>query len=263
MQRTSHLISTALVTGVTCLMSVPASAAVPLQVCGQYGLCGVVHAIDDAQMASVAGKFTIAGEVVGMNLRLSSSWHGAHGQHLEAAASVSIALPGSGHAHARFDAQASASDPQNGPDASANAVASVHQGSGTQHVRGVGQVIQIAGDGNGAANRTAIHVTHDNVVTNGGNGNLNASYAAANGATASVNIANNGVSLELMMPSAGSARQQINLAGMGNIHQNIQIAADRQHVVNQMQLQLQMRPATAAALASRGVSGSLNMLRGR
>jgi hypothetical protein len=53
------------------------------------------------------------------------------------------------------------------------------------------------------------------------------------------------------------------MAGMGSIQQNIQIAASRQQVVNQMQLQLQLLPYSNAALASQGLSQSLNMLRGR
>jgi hypothetical protein len=245
------------------LASGPAGAHAVFEVCRTNDACGLAQAIDDEQMAAVAGKFTIAGEVVGMNLTMTSSWQAANGQRLEASAALSIALPGSGQAGAHFDARASATEGQIQDVQTQGQGGTVHQGSGLQSVRGVAQVIQVAGNGNGAANQAAVHVTGDNVLAAGGNGLLGASYTASNGAQASVNIANNGMTLHLLMPDAGSAGQQVNLAGMGNIHQNIQIAAHGHHVVNQMQLQLQMQPATSAALAAQGLAGSLNMLRGR
>lgn len=240
-----------------------ASSFAPIELCDTSGLCGVVQAIDDEQMAGVAGKFTIAGEMVGMNLTVTSSWQAANGQRLDAAANVSIALPASGNAQAHFDTQASATNPQNPNAPSASHSGFVSYGSGLQRVDGVAQVIQVAGNGNGASNRASIHVTADDIAPAGGNGQLQASYAASNGAEALVNIANNGVSLRLTMPEVGSARQQVNLAGMGNIHQTIQIAGSRQQVINQMHLQLQMLPYSNAALASQGLSQALNMLRGR
>lgn len=246
------------------LVAGPTQAHTVFKICGDSGGdggCGLAQAIDDEQMAGVAGKFTIAGEVVGMNLTMTSSWQAANGQRLEASAGISIALPNSGQAQAHFDAQASGTDPQSQAALAGGGI--VHQGDGIRTVRGVGQVIQVAGDGNGAANHAAVRVTTDKVLAAGGNGRLNASHVAANGAQASVSIANNGVSLQLSMPDAGSARQQVNLAGMGNIHQNIQIAAHGQQVVNQLQLQLQMQPATRAAVAAQGLASSLNMLRGR
>ena len=245
------------------LFSSHANSATPLKVCHASGTCGVAHAIDDEQMAGVAGKFTIAGEVVGMNLRMASSWQAANGQRLDASASMSVTLPASGNAHAHFSTQASATDPQNSGVPSYASTGTVSQGTGVQNVAGVSQVIQVAGNANGASNRASIHVTTGNVVASDGNGRLNAFYGAPNGAQASVDIANNGVSLRLTMPAGGSAQQQINMAGMGNIHQNIQIAASRQEVMNQLHLQLQMRPHSAAVIASQGLSQALNMLRGR
>lgn len=239
-----------------------ASALPEFQVCGSGG-CGIARAVDDDQLAAVAGKFTIAGEVVGMSLTMASSWQSANGQRLEAAANVSIGLPGSGNPHARFSATANGSEGSGADATAAGGVRQVQQGQGLQSVNGVAQVIQVAGDGNGAANRAVIHVSHDPLFAATGNGQMNASYAAANGARANVAFGNNGLSMQISMPDAGSARQMLNLAGMGNIHQGIQIAADGQQVMNHLQLQVQMQPATAAALTAQGLQNSLNMLSAR
>jgi hypothetical protein len=237
--------------------------ATPIKVCDASGPCGLVQAIDDAQLADVAGKFTIAGEVVGMSLHMTSSWQSANGQRLDGAASVSIALPNSGQAQAHFSSHAGGTDPQNPAMASTGANQSVSHGSGLQSIAGVAQVIQVAGDGNGALNRASVRVTTDSAAAGGGNGRLNASYAASNGAQASVNIGDNGVAMRLTMPGAGIAQQQINMAGSGSIHQNIQVAANQQQVVNQMHLQLQIQPYNNAVVASQGLAQALNMLRGR
>jgi hypothetical protein len=247
----------------TALPCVPASAAHALTVCAADGRCGRVQAIDDMQMAAVAGKYTVAGEVVGMNLTMASSWQSANGQNLEGKAMLSIALPQSGHAQARYGTQVSATDPQQTSASTGDAPGTVSTGSGLQGINGVSQVIQIAGDNNGAANHAQVNVTTAPIGTLTGNGQLNASYRAANGAQASAAITGNGVSLRLTMPGAGIAGQQINAGNLANIQQNIQFAADRQQVMNQLQLQLQIQPPSGALLASSGVGQALNMLRGK
>jgi hypothetical protein len=244
------------------LLCVPAHAAHALKVCTADGACGHAQTIDDMQMAAVAGKYTIAGEVVGMNLTMASSWQAANGQNLEGKATLSIALPGSGHAQAHYGTQVSATEPQE-TTAAINSAGTVSTGSGLHSINGVSQVIQIAGDGNGAANRAQVEVTTAPISTVAGNGQLNASYHAANGAQASAAISGNRVSLQLTMPGAGVVQQQVNAASLGNIQQNIQFAADRQQAMNQLQLQLQIRPPSNALLASSGVAQALNMLRGK
>jgi len=237
-----------------------ASAHAPFRVCNGAA-CTLAQAIDDAELAHVAGKFTIAGEVVGMSLQMNSSWQAANGQRLEAGATVSITLPNSGHAHAGFDARASASE---APSADVQSAASgqVESGSGLEGVRGVSQVIQVAGDDNSAVNQAAMRLSSDPLMSGAGNGLRSAAQSAANGAGARVDIGDNGVSLQLTLPG-GSAAQQINAGGSGGIHQGIQIAAQGQQVMNQLQVQLQMRPATQAALTAHGLTTALNMLRGR
>jgi hypothetical protein len=78
-----------------------------------------------------------------------------------------------------------------------------------------------------------------------------------------VAIANNGAVLRIEMPNVGVLEQQVNGASSGNIQQRIQIAANRQQVFNQLQLQVQVMPLNPAMQAAQGLTRAINMLRGR
>src|SRR5690606_31060363 len=123
-------------------------------------------------LAAVAGKFTLAGQIVGMRLDMASSWQATNGERLEAAAGIEIALPGSGHDGIRFDARAAAIEGKDGTGASADraATGTVHLGHGLRSVRGIGQVIQVAGDANDAANHARIHITRAPLPAGAANG---------------------------------------------------------------------------------------------
>ena len=197
-----------------------------------------------------------------MRLDMNSSWQASNGQRLEAAAGIEIALPGSGRAGARFDAQANA---VNGAadDTRTASEASVYLGQGLRSTRGIGQVIQVAGDSNGAANHAVIQVVQAPSAFGSANGQASAGANGADGVRASVEIGARGVFLDLTLPGAGNASQQVNIADSGAIRQHIQIAAHDQQVVNRMQLQLQVQPATRTAIAMHGMGNALNMLRVR
>lgn len=260
MPRARHRSALALAAALCCM---PAAAFEALTVCASAGRCGQVQEIDDSQMAAVAGKFTIAGEVVGMNLSMSSSWQAANGQRLEAGATLALDLSGDA-AQARFGTRASASEaPVQGQPRSPYQSSAVSGGAGLQSVTGASQLIQVAGDGNGAANRATIALASAALPAIGGNGQPSASSMAANGAVARADIGAGGIALRLSVPAAGVARQALDGGNIGDIHQSIQISADRQQVLNQLQLQIRVKPMDNALRAAQGVIRSLNMLRGK
>jgi hypothetical protein len=259
-QHISHPIAATAALAVAALFAVaPAVHATTLKVCASDGRCGQAQPVG---VANVAGKFTIAGEVVGMNLTMASSWQAANGQNLEGKATLSVALPNSGNPQANYTTEATVTDPQNGSPGPISGTGSVTGGAGLRTVTGVSQAVQVAGDGNGASNLAQVEVVSGPIGMTSGN-TPSAIATGANGAEARVNVTNNGVNLQLTVPNAGMAQQQVNAENSGNIYQNIQIAADRQQVANQLQLQLQVQPLTTAAMAADGVSQALNMLRGR
>lgn len=238
------------------------AAMPPLKICGADSACGEAHVVDDSELAEVAGKFTIAGQIVGMNLLMTSSWQAPNGQKLDGMAAVALRLPGDGST-GRLSTQASAtgSDPSTQLPA-ASGILSVTGGKGLDNINGVSQAVQVAGNSNAASNSAAVQVTTAALKDYAGNGTTTAAYRSANGAQATVDIANNSMMLQLQTPD-GIARQSVNSAGSGNIHQSIQIAANRQAAVNQLQLEIQVRPVTAMGLANQGLLQSINALRGR
>jgi hypothetical protein len=232
-----------------------------LLVCAHAGLCGMAQEVDETQLAAAAGKFTIAGEVVGLNVVMASSWQAANGQNLEGKAMLAIRLPGSGNAQIQVGAQASGTEAAPAPFVIPNSYTG--GGAGLRTVGGVAQLIQVAGDGNGATNRGTINVGTAPLPDIGGNGLPSASYKAANGAQVHADIANNGAVLRMEIPNVGLLEQQVNGAASGNIQQRIQIAANRQQVLNQLQLQVQVRPLNPAMQAAQGLTRAINMLRGQ
>lgn len=232
-----------------------------LLVCTDAGLCGLAQEVDEVQLAAAAGKFTIAGEVVGLNLVMASSWQTANGQNLEAKAMLAVRLPGSGNAQIQVGAQASGTEAAPAPFFIPTS--SVGGGAGLRTVGGVAQLIQVAGDGNGATNRGTINIDTTPLPDIAGNGLPSASYKAANGAQVHVDVARNGAVLRMQIPNVGVLEQQVNGAASGNIQQRIQIAANRQQVLNQLQLQVQMVPLSRAVQAAHGLTQAINMLRGR
>jgi len=249
---------------IAALFSITAHAAMPVKVCAAGNLCGEAQEIDDEQMAGVAGKFTIAGDVVGMNLIMASSWQAPNGQKLDGKASLSIGLPSAGKA-GYYTTQVSATGTEAANQStSSGATGSVSGGGSVQNVNGVAQVIQVAGDGNAALNNTSIKVTTEKLTPIVGNGLSSASYTAANGAQAEVSIQNNSALLQLRMPeNTGFSMQSMNANGSGNIYQGIKIAANNQQIFNQLQLQVQIKPLTSSAQIAQGFMQSINMLRGR
>jgi len=236
-----------------------ASASQPFRVCSSDGLCGHAQAVDEALLGTIVGRYTVAGQVVGMNLQMLSSWQAANGQKLEGKAGLSIALGHGGTPRVSVSAAASGADAPDLPTALPASAGSISGGAGLQTVDGAVQLVQIAGDGNSAINRTQIGVGTTPLPALAANGASQASYLAANGASASAAITGSGMALRLQMPGMGVVQQQFN----PNVQQAIQFAGNGQQVLNQLQLQLQMQSPTRAALASAGVGQALNMLRGK
>ncbi len=249
---------------ISAMVALPVNANTKLKICPTEGLCGQAKTVTEAQMADVAGKFTVAGDVVGMQLNMVSTWQADNGQKLEGTATLALGLPNNGRP-GYSSTQASASG-TNGSDIAGtpNASGNVKGSAGLSNINGASQVVQVAGDGNGASNLTAIEVTSKNLSMPTGSGLSSATYKATNGSEAQVDIVNNSISVQLKMPNnTGIAQQNVNLANNGNIHQNIQIASSNQHVINRLQLQIQVKPMTNLGLAQQGLYQALGTLRGR
>jgi len=243
--------------------ALPVRAAPLMEVCTSAGGCGVVSTVTDAQLASIAGKFSISGGVVGLQLTILSSWQSG-GQDLKAQATFSLNLPSDGKPGA-FTTFAAASGSETGEmmkESPSTSTVNSATTSGSRNVDGVSQVIQVAGDGNHAVNRAGISMSTASFGALPNGNSAAASYQSADGSEARAVISGNSALVQLTMAGgAGTASQDINVIN-NSIRQHIQVSAAQQTVTNELHLQLQMAPMTSLGLAEQGFARALGALRG-
>lgn len=227
----------------------PAWSAAPVQPV-------MVELVDDGELAAARGKYLGQFVVTGFMVEMATQW-----LNHEALATASARLTAAGldrgglpevsvNTAATVNASAQAS--------SAPAPAGV---TGLQ-ISGLGQVSQIAGDGNTMANVTTISFQRESLPSGGPSGTTTSDAAAA-GYRAHAAIAGNTLLIGVSTPS-GVATQAIqsrthshNTGGAGNLMQTAQIVGHQQQVVNQMSVQLQIRSMSASQLSQIGIGQAL------
>lgn len=193
-----------------------------------------VEVVDESVLAGISGKYFGANMLVGLRIDLISTLHTpADGS---AVASGSLLLSwsnGQPRMQVSSDVDALSDGAVTVPDGGQSA-----SGGDSLQVGGIGQVAQIAGDGNRFSNLTAIRFTPDTGSAAGFNGQ-GAQSASAGPMLARVTFLDGGMQLALEGPAAQMGQQ----LGRGGIQQFGQIAGNGMVGSNRMQLQI----VTAAA----------------
>lgn len=214
--------------------------AVPAQAGTATPLAPVrVEVVDENTLDGIRGKFFGADMLVGLRINLLSDWRTAGGS-MSAIGALQIERGPNGEFIVSIytDAKASA-------DNAAGALLPGATASGGEltSVNGIGQITQVAGDGNRFSNRTTI-----TFVPSGSLGALTpgaASSSSSNGnLTAQVSFGTGGMTMGLFGPG-GVLQQTVGGAG-GGLMQIAQVAGQDQIGSNTMQLQ--MMTATMPAL---------------
>ncbi len=210
-----------------------------------------VEVVDEDTLSRISGKFYGADMLVGLRIELLSNWRTAEGN-LSAAGTLQIQRNSNGSFSVQVDTRSDA-------QASGGAGSGLSNGSavgGDQvSVNGVGQVVQIAGDGNKFANLTAISFTPHS--TAGGNFNGQTSSSSTNGSMiASVSFEGGGARLGLSAPS-GMLSQSVVSGANGGIMQAARVAGQDQLGSNTMQLQMQTAAMPALQQQQMGVYQAL------
>ncbi|WP_152597847.1 hypothetical protein [Novilysobacter arseniciresistens] len=190
--------------------------------------------VDDATLSQVSGKFFGANMLVGLRIDLVSTMHSAQGGTAYASGSMQVVPDGNGG----YLVQVHTDSGAGAGNGAALADGRVASGGEQLQVNGIGQVAQIAGDGNRLGNLTAISFT--DATSAGGSFNGQASSASAAGAmSASISFDPAvGASLSITGPGSLLAQQIGSDAAGGSIRQLGQIAADNVTAQNQLRLQL-------------------------
>lgn len=218
-----------------------------------------VELADDAELARQRGKYLGASIVSGFMIEMASQWRNEAGQASAQARMLATDLR-SNAAHVAVSTQASV---HMGPGALDGAApgASASGGAGVQ-VNGVGQVTQVAGSNNLAANATSISMQTQPLpaLPSGGS----AAMAAENGFVARAQAGTGGVQVAITSPmGVASQSASPNLAGAaGSVMQVAQLAGNAQVITNQLSIQLQMQGMSHQQLAQVGVAQALRSIAG-
>ncbi|GAB2628463.1 hypothetical protein GCM10027191_27030 [Novilysobacter erysipheiresistens] len=216
-----------------------------------------VEIVDDATLGTLNGKYFGANLLVGLRIDLVSSLSTAQGGTANATGSLQMIRVGNGF-DVRVDSRSSATE---GTAATGLPHGSAVGAQGLQ-VDGIGQVSQIAGDGNRMTNLTTISFMP---ATAGGAGQFNgatSSSASAGGMTAQVTFLDRGLQLALSGPGAGLTQQLHASGANGQVLQSGQIAGNGMVGFNQLQLQLMTSPMSNGELHQLGVRQALAGLDG-
>lgn len=192
--------------------------------------------VDELTLSQVSGKYFGSNMLVGLRVDVTSTLHTPQQGSASATASLSIQRVGNGF-DVLVDSRSAAS--AGAPNAPPGDHLAAHGADGLQ-VNGIGQVSQIAGDGNRMSNVTTIRFLPDagfNSDASHFNGQTS-STASAGAMTAHVTFLDGGVRLGLGGPGATLAQQFRAGGGNGQILQMGQIAGNGVIGNNQLQLQV-------------------------
>lgn len=216
-----------------------------------------VEVVDDAALAGISGKYFGANMLVGLRIDVVSTLHTAQQGTAQASGSLVVRRDGGG-----FDV-AVGTQAQTGAGADAAPVTAIATGGEQLQVEGIGQIAQIAGDGNRLSNLTSIRFVSDLGTAADLNG-ATSSQSSAGPMSAQVTFLDGGMRLDLTGPGSVLGQQfQPGANGAdGRILQIGQIAGNGITASNQLHLQLMTRLMPALFQQQLGVQQALSGLRG-
>lgn len=210
-----------------------------------------VEVVDEDTLSRISGKFYGADMLVGLRIELLSNWRTAEGN-MSAAGTLQIQRNSNGSFSVQVDTRSNA---QAGGGSGSGLSNGSAVGGDQISVNGVGQVVQVAGDGNKFANLTAISFAPHSASGGNFNGQTSSS-SSAGGMVASVSFEGGGARLGLAAPS-GMLSQSVVSGANGGIMQAARVAGQDQVGSNTMQLQMQTAAMPALQQQQMGVYQAL------
>ncbi|WP_162823855.1 hypothetical protein [Lysobacter sp. TY2-98] len=214
-----------------------------------------VEVVDDAALGTMTGKYYGADMLVGVRIDLVSQLATAQGGTATAVGSLYVQKTGNGY-DVQVDSHASASA-GNGSAPVSNNIAT---GGEQIHVDGIGQITQIAGDGNRMGNLTIVQLGSNPAAPSGFNG-ASSAQAQDGALQAQVSFVGGGVQLGLVAPGA-TIGQQVTPGASGRITQIGQIAGDGFTASNALHLQMMTSALPASAVQQLGIQQALSAVSG-
>ena len=215
-----------------------------------------VEVVDDAALGKLTGKYDGTDMLVGVRIDLVSTLATAQGGTATAVGSLYVQRNDHGGYDVQVDSRASAAAGSSDAPASNN----VATGGEQIHVEGIGQITQIAGDGNRMGNLTVVQLGTNPAAPSGFNG-ASSAQAQDGGLQAQVSFVGGGVQLGLVAPGA-TIGQQVTPGASGRITQIGQIAGDGFTASNALNLQMMTTAMPASAVQQLGIQQALSAASG-
>ena len=217
--------------------------------------------VDELTLSQISGKYYGANMLVGLRIDVTSTLHTAQQGTATASGSLSIRRSGNGF-EVSIDSRTGAVAGTGVAPATGGGDTAQATGGEAIQVNGIGQVTQIAGDGNRMANVTTIRFQPEASANTGASGfnGLASSHASDGAVTAHVTFLDGGMQLGVSAPGTTLA-QQFRLGG-GGIMQLGQIAGNGVAGSNQLQLELATSAMSADLQRQLGVQQALSGLTG-
>lgn len=214
-----------------------------------------VEVVDDATLASMTGRFYGADMLTGVRIDLVSNLATAQGGRATAAGSLYVRRTATGF-EVHIDSRAGASAGEGG------AAPTGHVATGGERlgVHGIGQVAQIAGDGNRMGNIAVIRIGADPAAPSDFNGRSSA-QAGAGDLTAQISFVGGGVRLGLGATGA-TIRQEVVPGDAGRVMQLGQIAGNGFTANNSMHLQMMTTAMPTLSMQQLGIQQALAAISG-
>lgn len=214
-----------------------------------------VELVDDATLGAITGKYFGADMLVGVRIDILSSVATQQGGQAVASGTLHVQRNGSG-----FDVQLHTTSSASTVDgvAPAAATGAVASGATDVQVQGIGQVTQIAGDGNRLANLAVVRIGDALDPAAGFNGQAS-SQAQAGDAVARISFVDG--RLALGVQATGIALTQASTPGAGFM-QTGQIAGNGLTGTNMLQMQLVTAAMPTLSLQQLGIQQALSAVTG-
>jgi hypothetical protein len=214
-----------------------------------------VELVDDATLGAITGKFFGADMLTGVRIDMVSNLAAANGGTAQASGSLYIRRGSAGY-EVYVDSRATAEA------GSTPAAPTTNVATGGQHVavHGIGQISQIAGDGNRMQNVAIIRVGGEPAAPEGFNGSMGA-YARTDDVSARVSFIGGG--LQVGAGALGATIRQDVLPGhAGRVMQLGQITGNGVTASNSLQLQMMTTAMPTLSMQQLGIQQALAALSG-
>jgi len=197
--------------------------------------------LPDTTLRLERGAYISADQILYFGVEMITTWHNSSDQ-LVASSQLNIGINrGSGTPSVNITTDV------NTPDANSASPTSASTPSGNlSNTQGVGQLIQVTGNGNHITNNADVCVgnTSQCPASSGppNPNNQTSTYNPATSASADASVAGNHASVSVSVNGQGTASQTI--ATMSGLHQSAQVSGDALQVHNQLNMVIQVQPST-------------------